>query len=188
VPAQSYNWGALAFVFSNQSLKTFLTSEEVINHRQVGTVRDGSHGTHDTDILVADWIKKREYTLWMPTPSLVEHISGGSTVWDNSKESTSRAPRGTPRNCRVFAGDFLRAPGPNPMARQWVSDQYYNRLRAKINAERMLDISDIPRSEIGDPLAEVLAQPMTSEEQRQELRDLIETHAEFLLRSDSERD
>jgi hypothetical protein len=86
-------WGALAFIFSPQSARRFLSDPLMFEHR---TSRD--EGLTDTDALIGVWSYRRKLPLFFPTPSLVQHIGETSSLWPTSRAAgLRRADR--------FAGD-----------------------------------------------------------------------------------
>jgi hypothetical protein len=86
-------WGALAFLFSQESARRFLGDPEVIAHRsrkQTGLV--------DTDTLIGNWASRQNLPIFFPTPSLVQHIGETSAIWPSARAlGLRRADR--------FAGD-----------------------------------------------------------------------------------
>ena len=87
-------WGALAFIFSPESARRFLSDPLIFAHR---TSKD--EGLADTDALIGVWSHQRDLPLFFPTPSLVQHIGDTSSLWPASRAlGLRRADR--------FAGDL----------------------------------------------------------------------------------
>ena len=89
-------WGALAFIFSPESARRFLSDPLIFAHR---TSKD--EGLADTDALIGVWSQQRDLPLFFPTPSLVQHIGDTSSLWPASRAfGLRRADR--------FVGDLGR--------------------------------------------------------------------------------
>lgn len=70
-------WGALAYVFSNPSVRAFLSDPIVLNHSHHGPDR----GRRNIDSLVGAWCERRERPYFVHVPSLAQHIGETTTVW-----------------------------------------------------------------------------------------------------------
>jgi hypothetical protein len=69
--------GALALIFPNASLRTFLGDPHVLNHRRKGA----SEGMHFIDSVVGQWAVRRGFPLMVHAPSLAQHIGETSTLF-----------------------------------------------------------------------------------------------------------
>jgi hypothetical protein len=86
-------WGALAFIFSPESARRFLSDPLIFAHRS-----SKDEGLAETDALIGVWSHERNLPIFFPTPSLVQHIGDTSSLWPASRAfGLRRADR--------FAGD-----------------------------------------------------------------------------------
>jgi hypothetical protein len=95
-------WGALAFVFSRESLVDFL-SHNAVRWRLEGK----AGGLRNIDVVVGEWSALRRRPIWLCSPSLAQHIGETSTIWPNARAAGKR-------RASDFAGD---EPGCEPCAR-----------------------------------------------------------------------
>jgi hypothetical protein len=87
-------WGALAFIFSPESARQFLSDPLIFAHRA-----SKNEGLADTDALIGVWSHQSDLPVFFPTPSLVQHIGDTSSLWPASRAvGLRRADR--------FAGDL----------------------------------------------------------------------------------
>ncbi|MCA9037306.1 MAG: hypothetical protein KDA91_19355 [Planctomycetaceae bacterium] len=80
-------WGALAYVFSNRSIREFLSHELPINHRHHGP----SDGSRNVDSVVGHWCRESQRPYYIHTPSLAQHIGATSTLWSARATGRRRA-------------------------------------------------------------------------------------------------
>jgi hypothetical protein len=90
---QSWQWGALAFVFPADLARRFVCDPEVIEHR----FTDG--GLRFIDDVIGEWAERNSIPIWFPSPSLVQHFGDTSTVWQG-------VPAAGFRRADFFAGDL----------------------------------------------------------------------------------
>lgn len=79
-------WGALAYVFSNPSIRTFLSDAIVLNHRHHGP----ADGSRNIDSVVGSWCQRTGLPYFIHTPSLVQHVGNASTIWPFGTASGKR--------------------------------------------------------------------------------------------------
>jgi len=89
-------WGAVAFVFSPEAIKLFLTSMEVFNHR----AQPDDKGLSRIDVVIGNVARANGIPMYYPSPSLVQHIGTISTIW-----KTGRAVNA--RRADQFLGDLI---------------------------------------------------------------------------------
>jgi hypothetical protein len=70
-------FGALAYVFSNVSLRAFLSHPIVINHCR----RELEHGRAHIDSVVGEWCLQSGLPYYVHSPSLAQHIGDTSTIF-----------------------------------------------------------------------------------------------------------
>jgi len=80
------SWGALAYLFSNRSARSFLSSAHVLNHRGYGPV----NGLRNIDSVVGAWCKKSGHPYYVHSPSLARHIGDTSTIWNHGRNHGRR--------------------------------------------------------------------------------------------------
>ncbi len=73
---ETWVWGALAFVFSRESAKRFVTDRGVVDHRS-----DPGEGLIQIDMQIGIWARRQSLPIYFPTPSLVQHIGDSSSIW-----------------------------------------------------------------------------------------------------------
>ena len=95
------SWGALAYIFSNQSLRALLADPLFISHRHHGA----ASGERNIDSVVGAWCEKVGLPYFVHVPSLVQHIGETSTIW-------SRASASGPRFAADFVGCVVQTPQP----------------------------------------------------------------------------
>ncbi len=86
--------GPVALVFPPELAKAFVTDREVFEHRW-GPDERSATAIGDT---ISSWAHRRGIPIWLPTPSLVQHIGDTSTLW------TLARAKGV-RRARRFTGD-----------------------------------------------------------------------------------
>lgn len=79
-------WGALAFIFSRNAARKFLSSQMVLQHRW----QPGSEGLAHIDRLIGQWAFRERIPIWYPTPSIVQHIGRTSAIWKGAQFSGER--------------------------------------------------------------------------------------------------
>ncbi|HEX4591801.1 MAG TPA: hypothetical protein VH120_17825, partial [Gemmataceae bacterium] len=70
-------WGAQAFVFSPEAARRYLRDRRVCQHRW----RSAAGGLTQIDVLLGWWAWWRRVPIWLPTPSLIQHVGEVSTIW-----------------------------------------------------------------------------------------------------------
>ncbi|NND99486.1 MAG: hypothetical protein HKN47_19400 [Pirellulaceae bacterium] len=93
---ENWVWGAVAFVFSREAVKTFLTSPCLMEHREL----PDDQGLSKIDVLIGHFACAMQIPIFYPSPSLVQHIGTISTIWE-----TARAVH--TRRADQFVGDLL---------------------------------------------------------------------------------
>jgi hypothetical protein len=91
--ADSWEWGALAFIFPRALAIRFLTDPQVLRHRFT------NRGLKYIDDVIGEWAARTGTPLWHPWPSLVQHIGTTSTLWPE-------VPAAGFRRADAFAGDL----------------------------------------------------------------------------------
>jgi hypothetical protein len=81
--------GPLALAFPRELAKAFVTDRSVFDHRWD---LDESEATSIGN-LISDWAWQRGVPVWLPTPSLVQHIGETSTLWPLARARGSRRAR-----------------------------------------------------------------------------------------------
>lgn len=100
-------WGAQALIFSNDSVRAFLSDSKVIEHRQKGIL----DGTKNVDSVIGDWCSRTKHHFWMHAPSLAEHVGATSTLWPDLGLEGRRSSADFPgENVRVLDA-LARRPG-----------------------------------------------------------------------------
>lgn len=102
-------WGAMGFVFSNNSARALLRDGRVLNHRQRGI----GNGMHNVDSVVGDWCKRRRLRYFLHAPSLCQHTGETSTLWKHASLAGQRVASdfaGIDEDIREVMAD-LRATG-----------------------------------------------------------------------------
>lgn len=80
------SWGALAYLFSNQSVKLFLSDFDVLNHRFSGP----AGGLRNIDSVVGRWCQATGRPYFVHFPSLTQHIGDTSTIWEKAGNTRRR--------------------------------------------------------------------------------------------------
>lgn len=77
----TWQYGALAFVFTRELATSFLADDQVRNHenRSAGKRKAG------IDTVIGDWARRYGVPVVRPTPSLVQHIGHVSAIWETSR-------------------------------------------------------------------------------------------------------
>jgi hypothetical protein len=78
--------GPVALAFPPELAKAFLTDREVFEHRWR---RDELEATSIGDV-ISEWAYKRGVPVWLPTPSLVQHVGDTSTIWRQARAKGKR--------------------------------------------------------------------------------------------------
>jgi hypothetical protein len=78
--------GPLALAFPREQAKAFVTDREVFEHRWSA---DELAATSIGDV-ISLWAFKRGVPIWLPTPSLVQHIGETSTIWPLARAKGKR--------------------------------------------------------------------------------------------------
>src|SRR5262249_54370050 len=69
--------GPVALAFPRELAKAFITDKDVFEHRWE---RDELAATCIGDV-ISIWAYERGVPVWLPTPSLVQHVGDTSTIW-----------------------------------------------------------------------------------------------------------
>ncbi|OYV82861.1 MAG: hypothetical protein B7Z73_16735 [Planctomycetia bacterium 21-64-5] len=80
------SWGALAYIFSNKSLRALLAHPLAIEHRRLGP----AGGLRNIDSVVGAWCQAAELPYFVHVPSLVQHIGETSTIWTSAGANGGR--------------------------------------------------------------------------------------------------
>ncbi len=91
-------WGAVAFVFSNEAARAWLTSPLVYNHRAMAN----DQGLSKIDVMIGLFSQSTGVPIHYPSPSLVQHIGTISTIWQFARAVNAR-------KAGQFIGDLLRS-------------------------------------------------------------------------------
>jgi hypothetical protein len=78
--------GPVALAFPRELAKAFVTDREVFEHRWN---RDELAATSIGDV-ISEWAVQRGVPVWLPTPSLVQHIGDTSTIWPLARAKGKR--------------------------------------------------------------------------------------------------
>ena len=78
----TWQYGALAFVFSRELATSFLTDDRVRNRQSKSPSK---HQNAGIDTVIGDWARRHDVPVFRPTPSLVQHIGHVSAIWDTSR-------------------------------------------------------------------------------------------------------
>ena len=89
-------WGAVAFVFSRDAVRAFLSCANWIEHRAL----PDDEGLVRIDILIGQFAEQHGIPVHFPSPSLVQHIGTVSTIWEDSRAVYSR-------RANQFLGDLI---------------------------------------------------------------------------------
>jgi len=80
------NGGAVAMAWPRELAKAFVTDRDVFEHRWVANeLAATSIGN-----VISFWAYKRGVPVWLPTPSLVQHIGDTSTIWRVARANGKR--------------------------------------------------------------------------------------------------
>ncbi len=74
---ENWVWGALAFIFPRELARSFLSDPKVLAHRWEGIY----DGLRTIDSVIGEWVTRNDLSIYVPTPSLVQHIGDASTLW-----------------------------------------------------------------------------------------------------------
>ena len=77
----TWEYGALAFVFTRELATSFLADEQVRNYEN----RSAGERKAGIDTVIGDWARRLGIPVFRPTPSLVQHIGHVSAIWDTSR-------------------------------------------------------------------------------------------------------
>jgi hypothetical protein len=85
-PARMPGSGPVALVFPRELAKAFVTDRKVFEHRwEPDEVAATSLGD-----LIPLWAREHALPIWLPTPSLVQHIGDTSTLWPGARAAGRR--------------------------------------------------------------------------------------------------
>ncbi|MEM8735680.1 MAG: hypothetical protein AAGG44_15705, partial [Planctomycetota bacterium] len=96
---ESWVWGAVAFVYSNEAVKQILAEPALWKHR----AQPGCDGLSKIDVVIGQIAQAKEIPLIFPSPSLIQHIGTVSTIWDHARAVNARY-------ANQFIGDLLNSP------------------------------------------------------------------------------
>ena len=91
-------WGAVAFIFSNEVVRAWLTSPLVYDHRALAN----NEGLSKIDVMIGLFSQSTGVSIHYPSPSLVQHIGTISTIWQFARAVNAR-------KAGQFIGDLLRS-------------------------------------------------------------------------------
>lgn len=91
---RTWVWGALAFIFSRERAKEFVSDRRVLRHRW----NTWNNGRANIDSVIGRWASRGKLTTYYPSPSLAQHIGEMSTIWRWTRASGHR-------RADRFAGD-----------------------------------------------------------------------------------
>jgi hypothetical protein len=104
---KSWVWGAQALIFPRATAQRYLRDRSICEHRW----RSRNEGLSQIDVLLGWWARRRRIPFWFPTPSLVQHVGGTSTLAADN-------PATGPRAAGLYLGDrpgvMLAAEGVSP--------------------------------------------------------------------------
>ncbi|HEX7375605.1 MAG TPA: hypothetical protein VF278_00760 [Pirellulales bacterium] len=80
------SWGALAYIFPNQSLRALLAHPLLLLHRRHGA----AEGMRNIDSVVGAWCVAAGLPYFVHVPSLVQHIGETSTIWRGASATGPR--------------------------------------------------------------------------------------------------
>jgi len=80
------NGGAVALAWPRELAKAFVTDRDVFEHRWLA---DELAATSIGNV-ISYWAHKRGVPVWLPTPSLVQHVGDTSTIWRVARASGKR--------------------------------------------------------------------------------------------------
>lgn len=92
----AWHFGALAFIFSREQAKAFLSDSNV--H---AAWLDDNRSPGGVDVMIGDWAASAGVSVYRSTPSVVQHIGHVSTLWPTSRAVGLR-------RASSFLGDRLR--------------------------------------------------------------------------------
>ena len=72
-----WQYGAVALIFSRQAAEEFVADRVVVGY--------GPTQTAGIDGIVGEWAARKQIPIFVPTPSLVQHIGDVSTLWRTSR-------------------------------------------------------------------------------------------------------
>ena len=81
--------GLHALVFPRELVKAFLTDRNVFEHRWNADERAAT----SIGGVISLWAFERDIPVWLPTPSLVQHIGDTSTIWPMARATGNRRAR-----------------------------------------------------------------------------------------------
>jgi len=102
------SWGALAYLFSNPSIRRFLSDPQPIDHRHHGF----QDGLRNIDSIVGNWCKLAELPYYVHNPSLAQHIGDTSTLGLSRNSDRRHADRFLP-DVRQFVPGLVLSPLKN---------------------------------------------------------------------------
>ncbi|MBI3865254.1 MAG: hypothetical protein HY290_25550 [Planctomycetia bacterium] len=79
-------WGGQAIIFSRDAVVAFLSDPQVVDHR----ASPGNQGLANIDWLIGVWASRRGLPVYLPTPSLAQHIGHVSALWPNVRAFGNR--------------------------------------------------------------------------------------------------
>ncbi len=91
---QSLVWGGQLLIFSHDAAQRILSDEHVVAHR----LQPGKAGLANIDGLIGEWAARTNTPVYLPTPSLAQHVGQVSTLWPRTRAYGNR-------RADWFAGD-----------------------------------------------------------------------------------
>ncbi len=83
---EPFVWGAQALIFSHAVALALLADEQIVRHRLL----PASDGLAKIDVAIGEWASRTGTPVYIPTPSLVQHIGHISTLWPAARADQNR--------------------------------------------------------------------------------------------------
>jgi hypothetical protein len=79
-------WGAQAIIFSHSGAFALLADEKIVQHRLL----PAEDGLAKIDVAIGEWALRTGTPVYIPTPSLVQHIGHLSALWPSARADQNR--------------------------------------------------------------------------------------------------
>jgi hypothetical protein len=83
---EPFVWGAQAIIFSHSAALALLADEQIVEHR----LQPAEDGLAKIDVAIGQWAARTGTPVYLPTPSLVQHIGHVSALWPNARADQNR--------------------------------------------------------------------------------------------------
>jgi hypothetical protein len=83
---EKWVWGAQVFIFPLAAARSLVADEQVLAHRW----NPRNDGCANIDIVVGEWALRQKMRIFIPTPSLAQHIGHTSTLWKMTRAGGNR--------------------------------------------------------------------------------------------------